>query len=347
MNADHPYRNMPSIAFWSQAVAREFSPQTLYTGPAPLLRASDRIISAGSCFAANIVPHLERAGFNYVRTERIDPDGDRFGYGRYSAAYGNIYTSRQFLQLIRRSNGTFSPSEDRWIANDGVYDPFRPGLPHVAEDEDEFETLTTAHLSRVKAAFENATVLIFTLGLTEAWVSAEDGAVFPACPGTIAGSFDPARHHFVNFRAHEVATDLRNAILEARQFNPGLRIILTVSPVPLVATASGGHVYTASTYSKATLRVAAEEVAATTPDVFYFPAYEIVMGPQAHQHFEADLRNVNAEGISAVMGALLPHCETPSLAKTTASLSMADMSAELGRYECEEVMTDEGRSESK
>ncbi|WP_199864566.1 GSCFA domain-containing protein [Rhizobium sp. EC-SD404] len=322
-------------------MARNYAPADLYRGKTPLLKPDDRIISAGSCFAANIVPFLERAGFQYLRTESMDTDGDRFGYSRYSASYGNIYTSRQLLQLLQRATGEFAPREDRWIEDDGVYDPFRPGLPNCAEDEDEFEILTRAHLDRVRETFSQSSVLLFTLGLTEAWASEDDGAVFPACPGTIAGTFSAERHRFANFNAHEVATDLKAAIATARQINPDLRVILTVSPVPLVATATDSHVFTATTYSKSVLRVAADDVESTVPGVSYFPAYEIVMGPESNQHFENDLRNVNAKGVAAVVGALFAHCELPEASERLEEVSWQKLlSEELTRRECEETMSD-------
>ena len=41
--------------------------------------------------------------------------------------------------------------------------------------------------------------------------------------------------------------------------NPKARLVLTVSPVPLAATASGSHVLPATIYSKSVLRAAAQE----------------------------------------------------------------------------------------
>ena len=148
----------------------------------------------------------------------------------------------------------------RWPTATGVVDPFRPGLRYHARSEREFDLLTAAHLRAVRAVFEQATVFIFTLGLTEAWCSTADGAVYPACPGTVAGEFDPQRHRLINFRVDEVIADLGAVIELARTINPTLRWVLTVSPVPLVATATGRHVLTASTYSKAVLRVAADDM---------------------------------------------------------------------------------------
>ncbi len=48
-----------------------------------------------------------------------------------------------------------------------------------------------------------------------------------------------------------------------RRINPQPRFILTVSPVPLVATMSGSHVSPASIYSKSVLRAPAGRSQAT------------------------------------------------------------------------------------
>ena len=179
-----------------------------------------------------------------------------------------------------------------------MIDPFRPGLRYPARSDREFDLLTTQHLEAVRAAIGVATVFVFTLGLTEAWESAADGAVFPACPGTIAGTFSPVKHRFHNFGVEEVREDLRSSIALLRAHNPGVRVILTVSPVPLVATATDEHVLMATTYSKSVLRAAAGEVATREPSVTYFPAFEIVTGPQAPKAICCRQASCNGRGSS-------------------------------------------------
>jgi GSCFA family len=313
---DHPYKSASDRAFWKRAFTPGWETSNLTDGP-PLIRHGEKVASAGSCFAANIIPFLERAGFEYIRRD-VAPAGfanvsaDNFNYSRFSAAYGNIYTARQAAQMFRRSLGRFRPAEDRWVvADDLVIDPFRPGLRYPATSNREFDLLTAQHLANVLDAVRAADVFVFTLGLTESWISTRDGAVFPACPGTIAGIFDPARHVFHNFSASEVAQDLEDLIDLVREVHPRIRVVLTVSPVPLVATATEQHVLVATTYSKSVLRVAAGEVARIKPDVTYFPAYEIVTGPQApFDFFETDRREPSAAAISAVMRVFLSRCET-------------------------------------
>ena len=313
---EHPYKSAPARSFWHKALTGG-GDLDLSAPAAPLIRRADHVVSAGSCFAANIVPFLESAGFTYVREERWPAvfgalAQDNFSYAKFSAGYGNIYTPRQAVQLLQRARGCFKPLEDRWPADDGsIIDPFRPGLRYRASSDAEFDALTAQHLRAVLAAVRQADVFIFTLGLTEAWLSNRDGAVFPACPGTVAGEFDPALHRFHNFNAAEVTQDLGALITLAREINPRLCFVLTVSPVPLVAAAQDEHVVLATVYSKSVLRVAAAEAVQRHRGVSYFPAYEIVTGPQApHDFFEADRRSPSQRAIRTVMRAFLKQCET-------------------------------------
>lgn len=343
----NPYVDLPSRQLWSRGVARGFDPASLGNFARPLIRRGDRIVSAGSCFAANLVPYLEAAGFDYLRTEfqsliyRYIPE-EAMSYAKFSAAYGNIYTARQLHQLLLRCLGEFRPAEDRWVTPDAVIDPFRPGLRYKARSEHEFDLLTSGHLAATLEAFRTCDVFIFTLGLTEGWMSAVDGAVFPACPGTVAGTFDPERHRFVNFDVADVAADLEAFVVALRAINPKVRFVFTVSPVPLIATASGQHVLEANTYSKSVLRVAAEMVCRRLPDVSYFPAYEIVTGPQASEDFfESDRRNVSRKAVETVMEAFLRACDTgqerPMVVVKRRKLTSELLSARIAEAECEEV----------
>jgi len=305
---EHPYKSVPPRGFWARSVATSFDEAAVPDSPPFRLDRSDRFMSAGSCFAANVRRYLESAGLSYVVTERTHPafalgKPDMY-YDAFSARYGNIYTARQMTQLLERALGLFAPEEDHWVVGERWVDPYRPGLRHPASSERELRLLTQQHLAAVRAAVEQATVLVFTLGLTEAWLSAADGAVFPACPGTVNGEFDPAKHGFHNFTVAEVTEDLRRMVERAREINPASKVILTVSPVPLVATATGRHVLTATTYSKSVLRVAADVAASELEDVVYFPAYELVTGPQApYEAYLDDRRNVSEAAVAGVMSA--------------------------------------------
>jgi hypothetical protein len=343
---DNPYISAPAKSFWSRSVARNFREEELFSCNTPLIAASDIVISAGSCFASNIIPYLENSGLQYLRTEAPHPAfahlKENFGYHSFSAAYGNIYTARQLLQLLRRATGSFTPVETCWHENGRVVDPFRPGLRFPAKSDREFDLLTNQHLKKALEAFSRANAMVFTLGLTEAWECAADGATLPACPGTIAGTFDGSKYRFVNYSVDQVTSDLKQFLDEVRIVNPGLRLILTVSPVPLVATATGEHVLIATAHSKAVLRVAAHEVCQSREEAFYFPAYEIITG--AHQpvdYFMPDRRTVTAAGVEIVMAAFLSHCEVRVDERKKPQLNEAYcLSSKLASAECEEAMLD-------
>lgn len=312
----HPYSDAPSYRRWSRAVAN-VEPQDVdpvVTFPIRLAR-DEPIATGGSCFAQHIGRHLISNGFNYLVTEPGHPiltDEVRraFNYGVFTARYGNLYTSRQLLQLFRRAYGTFESSADVWRGDHGGFvDPFRPSIqPAGFATERELERDREQHLAAVRRAFEELSTFVFTLGLTECWVDAEDGTVYPSAPGVFGGEFDSARHRFVNLDVEEVVGEMHAFVRELRGVNPGARLVLTVSPVPLAATAADRHVLVSTTYSKAVLRVAAERLISELDGVYYFPAYEIVTGNFSRgSYFAEDLRSIREEGVKHVMSLFFRH----------------------------------------
>ena len=346
---EHPYKRLGDRAFWSRGVAGTFDAAEVADAPNFRLGGEDRFMSAGSCFAANVRRYLEAWGLTYVLTEQAHPAWPEAGetnyYEAFSARYGNIYTARQMHQLLLRSLDRWRPAEEYW-EQDGLFaDPLLPGLRNRARSLGELRALTAQHLSRVRLAVERATVLVFTLGLTEAWRSRLDGTVFPAAPGTVAGEFDPDRHEFVNFSLDEVSADLDGVVDTLREINRDIRVVLTVSPVPLVATASGRHVLVATSYSKSLLRLAAEQASRDNPAVSYFPAYEIALGPQWRElPFEDDLRNVREPVVAAIMNGFWATYFDRPLARHETVVQTAvrfdRLVAAAVDAECEEMMAD-------
>ena len=139
-------------------------------------------------------------------------------------------------------------------------------------------------------------------------ISRLDGAVYPVAPGVAGGSFDPDRYAFANFGVGEVLADLEAFVGKLRLVNPRAKMILTVSPVPLVATYTDRNVLVATTYSKSVLRVVAETVSRTRENVCYFPSFEIITGNYNRgRYFGPDLRSVTEEGVDHVMSVFMRH----------------------------------------
>ena len=88
---------------------------------------------------------------------------------------------------------------------------------------------------------------------------------------------------------------------------------------PLIATYRDQHVLVSNTYSKASLRVAAEEISLARPGVAYFPSYEIITSPATSRNYYLDdLRSVSLLGVDHVMRVFFAHCVAGSK-KTAAS----------------------------
>ncbi|MDB5072115.1 MAG: hypothetical protein JWM87_3226 [Candidatus Eremiobacteraeota bacterium] len=332
-NGRSPYAGLPSFQYWRRAFAGGDARDVDPVGTPPFsIGRDDRVATAGSCFAEHISRALVRHGHNFLVTEEAPPgaardDAASAGYGVFTTRSGNVYTARQLLQLFDRAYGTFVPHDRAWLRPDRRFaDPFRPRI-----ERDGFATAgellrsRDVHLTAVRAMFETLDVLVFTLGLTEAWRSRTDGAVFPLSPGVVAGAMDTARYEFVNFTAADVRDDLEGFLARLERVNRGAKVILSVSPVPLIATYEPRHVLISTTYSKGALRAAADEVARSHENVWYFPAFEIVASPSTGgAYYERDWRSVNAQGVRRVLQLFFAHCSAAGEAAHDADPAMLD-----------------------
>jgi hypothetical protein len=275
---------------------------------------SENVATAGSCFAQHISKSLQGKGHTFFITEAAPKNltkeqAGELNYGIYSARYGNVYTPRQLLQLYDRAFGEFRPVGNSWQGSDGSYiDPFRPKIePSGFASEDALIASRTDHLAAVRTMFEKLDVFVFTLGLTEAWQAKADGAVVPLPPGA-AGADGGRDYEFVNFDFATVQKDLNDFLDRLKNVNPSAKAILTVSPVPLVATYEDRHALVSTTYSKSVLRVAADGMSKKYSWVDYFPSYEIITGSfNRGAYFEKDLRSVTPEGVAHVMRIFMKH----------------------------------------
>jgi hypothetical protein len=309
----HPYADLPPRAYWRSAVAQadRMGFADLYH-PRVLIGPATRVATAGSCFAQHIARALRGAGVRVMDAEPApaqvpDDVAQRFGYRLFSGRYGNIYTARQMVQLLDEMIAAVPDPTCVWPLGDRFVDAFRPTVePDGLDTADEVLLHRDWHLERTKRMLMDTDLFIFTLGLTEAWADSVTGRVFPLCPGVAGGVFDPGRHRFVNFRVAEVEADLHALLAALRRFNPDMRMLVTVSPVPLTATASGDHVLTATSQSKAVLRAAAGAFVADCQGTDYFPSYELVTHPAAGgPWFAENLRSVTEAGVARVMAVFL------------------------------------------
>jgi len=280
----------------------------------PRIKAEEKVVTMGSCFAQHISTHLASSGLNYFVTEvapshLTEQQSKKMGFGVFSARYGNIYTPRQALQLFERSFQLREFDSHIWKCRSHLIDAFRPNIqPDGFPSEEDLIEDRTKHIACVKRLFLECDWIIFTLGLTETWMSKSDDSIFPVAPGVHGGKFNPNDHQFVNFTVEEIIADLSAFVGNIKSVNPKVKVLLTVSPVSMMATYEKRHVLVSNTYSKSALRVAADVLCKKLKNVFYFPSYEIVTSAaNLSRYINDDLRTVNPIGVKHVMRVFHKH----------------------------------------
>lgn len=351
----HPYANLREQNFWRKFVSNEpWRDLAFNNTPKFKINPEDKISTAGSCFAQHIARYMKKAGLETYIAEKPHPLMKEFGgnvesYELFSARFGNIYTVRQCLELYRQAFGHIPVIEDFVEDKGRFYDLLRPNiLPDGFASLSEAKADRIYHLGCVKKMFENSDIFVFTLGLTESWYNARLGHTYPVCPGTARGVYIPEEHCFRNLTCSEVVSDLDDLICGLKVVNQNIKIILTVSPVPLVATYTNKNVLIASSYSKSVLRAACGEVEPRYDNVQYFPSYEIISHAASFgQYLDSDLRGVTERGVSHVMNCFfssfydsIPRVVQSDSVQETAQKTAAPVEANVFEVECDELFNE-------
>jgi len=263
----------------------------------PLVTKSTAISSAGSCFAMEIAHWLQDNGFNYIIT---DPKPTGYRLPISSARWGTLFNAPSFRQLVEHAFGIRSLPKLLWRIErkNGpmIADPFREDI--FFESLEEWEEDYEPHRAHARKALETAEVFIMTLGMAEVWFTRNSRFYCSRCHWGLASELVDHKVLTVDETVGEL--ELMLGIL--RRYNPGVKIIISASPVPLHATFRGAEcgVISANAYSKAVQRVSAEMFAARNKDVYYFPSYESVMHCTKNA-WDEDQRHVSREAVAKVM----------------------------------------------
>lgn len=305
----NPYTKLPEKAFWKTAVASKsmFDVSDLWS-PKFNIKPNHRVATFGSCFAQHIGNALKQKGFNWFIAETppeslSEKNARRFSYNIFSARTANIYTTSLLRQWTEWALGKTSPPEEIWESDGSFFDPFRPVIePGGFCSAEELKLSRNECVKSFRRCIKESHFFVFTLGLTESWFNSKKGYEYPMCPGTAAGGYDETLHVFKNQQFEQIRKNLAHAMELMRKENPGLKFILTVSPVPLTATKSSNNVIVATMESKSILRAVAGQLAKNRKYVDYFPSYEIINSPVFKgAFFEPNQRSVNPAGVSFVM----------------------------------------------
>lgn len=246
--------------------------------------------TTGSCFAREIEFSLDLQGIkrtNYhafpydffdknhkgipERSETLNLKNNSWAMSpmnRYSPASMKFDLERVF-KYPEIEPDTFIPISDGLV--------FDPQLKNLKLGDQDFASQARSILNASIKSITKADVIIMTLGMTESWFDDYNQTVLPVSPSPWLIKRFPNRFKFFNSSLEEVLQDL----VDFRQLckinvAKDIKIIVTVSPIPLGTTFTSKDVVVANEISKTVLRLAADRFTNDYDDVDYFPSYEMV-----------------------------------------------------------------------
>jgi hypothetical protein len=255
-----------------------------WVGDSPIIDRGTKILAFGSCFAANIARHLGDAGFNLIGADEKEKDEQNESIWTVACNEGivNTFTIRQLTEWIYNNK---APKQPLW----------------KEKQSKQLYAFSEPHRLRTRKLFDTAEVFIITLGLSEVWYDKSNGEVFSASiPRKV---FDEQKYGFRLSTVSENVENLTTTYGLIRKHSPNARILFTLSPVPLLATFRPISCISANTVSKATLRVAVDELCRNNhfdERLHYWPSYELVM-EGFRDSFANDNRHVRKEVLAFIM----------------------------------------------
>jgi len=227
----------------------------------------DNLISLGSCFSDEIGYLLKKDGFDCF----INP-------------FGILFHPMSIAKLI--SKALNEEYETEIVQHHDVFFSWEASGTFFAYDEKSLKIKFSETLKQLAAALKNADVLMITFGTAFGYRLAESGERVANChkqPGTF--------FHKELTALEEMVLAWKDVLGQLRNFNPGLRIIFTVSPVKHIKDGVIENVR-----SKSRLI----ELAAVLGEN-YFPSFEIIQEElRDYRFYKTDLVHPNEEAISIV-----------------------------------------------
>src|ERR1700693_3953465 len=271
------------------------------------LRRDDKFYAIGSCFARGLEYSLrsrkiavESAAPEFARLVPVNKEPSGLGFiNKY-----NTFSILNELRWALEPAAAFPVKSIAQVTETTWSDPHTSPTLKLVGFEETLER--RALLQTVTKRVTNCRAVILTLGLVEVWRDIEADVYLNQTPIPSLFKTQPHRYefHLTSFAQNWANLEAIHALL-SRYGHPDLHIVVTVSPVPLLATFSKMDVVLATSYAKSLLRAVAQEGAAAHENVDYFPSYEIVQNSQRDAIWEPDLIHVKVAGLHHIMEVFL------------------------------------------
>lgn len=225
------------------------------------LSHQSNILTAGSCFAEVIGNKLKDAKFPSL----VNP-------------FGTIFNPLSLFSLLQNSIDNQYLSQDYFIQQDDIWYNYDFHSELSAPTKNELWDQIRVQINESNRFLKKADLLIITLGTSYIYKLLPDNRAVANCHKK------PSSYFSKNLlTSEEIVAAFSEVYPQLKKFNPDLKILLTVSPVRHIK-----DTITLNSVSKSILRVAVHHLTEKFKDVFYFPAYELMMDDLRDYRFYKD-----------------------------------------------------------
>lgn len=228
----------------------------------PRLKHTDHLMLLGSCFASEMGEKLLNAKF-------------RCDVNPYGVLYNPLSISAVLREIIKGKNYN---QKDLFFFQECWHSPMHHGDFSTPELTQTLQRINN-RLGEAHAAFLQLDYLLLTFGTAWVYESKESGEVVSNCHKQSETMFTRRK-----LSVDEIVLDYKALLSDLLWQNPELKVLFTVSPIRHVR--DGLH---ANNLSKAILLLAIEQLQVLFPkQVFYFPAYELLLDELRDYRFYAE-----------------------------------------------------------
>lgn len=215
-----------------------------------------RFFTMGSCFARNLARSLQQSGYVAQHME-------------ISEYINTTFANRIFVDWLSGAE-----------IDGAIRERIAELLPRGWSKENTLQII------------KDSSVFILTLGVAPAFFDRATGDFVLPRPSALNSRVLAEKYRYRTTSVQENVDNVLYLINFVRSISPGIKIVVTVSPVPLVASFEYESAVQADCLSKSTMRLVAHEVVhnSDVSDIVYWPSFEVFRwaGSNASNFYAAD-----------------------------------------------------------
>lgn len=235
---------------------------------------SNKILTIGSCFAENIAEQFKFYLFNV-----------------FENPFGVLYNPASVYNAFKIIDDKRIFTEKDLVYNQNEWHSFYHHSDFSHYETGECLNRINTRSEEVRDYLAECNWVIISIGTSYIYRHIEKNIIVSNCHKIPANNFER-----ILLPVDETEKYLKNTIGLLKSFNPGIKVILTVSPVRHIKDG-----FAENQLSKSALIVAVHRIVESGKDCFYFPSYEVMMDDlRDYRFYERDLLHPNKTGVEYI-----------------------------------------------